>query len=73
MPTARSSTVLATVAPDFSRIGGGGVREVNKFEQISGIGHQMSLAGRSKAEGSLHSKFPCPRGVGVGGIGGLGG
>ena len=43
------------------RLGGGGgglyngVHQVNKFEQVSSVGHRMSLAG-----GRLYSGVPCP-------------
>ena len=37
---------------------GGGGYEVNKFEQVSSDGHQMSLAGK----GFLYSKVPCLEG-----------
>ena len=45
----------------------GGGPEVNKFEQVSSVGHHMSLAEGPGLEGwGLRSGDPCPEGVGQG-------
>ena len=44
---------------------GGGGPQVNEFEQVSSLSHQMSLAGREVpclgrgGSGSLYSEVPC--------------
>ena len=35
--------------------------QVNKFEQVSSLGHYMSQA---QGQGSLYSEIPCPGGTG---------
>ena len=50
VPRACQPYVLWQWPPDVS-IGGGS--QVHKFEQVSGGGHQMSLAGGAGADGSV--------------------
>ena len=39
------------LATRYQKGGGGGGPQVNKFEQVSSVGHQMSVAGVSQADG----------------------
>ena len=64
MRTARLPTVLASVVTRCQTHGGrGGGPQVNKFDQVSSGGHQMSLAGGGRARvGSLMSDLMRGRG-----------
>ena len=52
----------------MSVVVGEGVSQVNKFEQVSSDGHQMSLAGGAWLGGGLHSDVKCIMGNGHMGI-----
>ena len=69
MRTARLPTVCASIATRYQYWLGGGPK-VNEFEQVSSIGHQMSLARGPlqcglMSRGSLYGEVPCPKGLGV--------
>ena len=65
LPTVRASVDIYQMSTPVGEWGGVCGSQVNQFEQVSSLGHQMSLAGiRPLYRGGLYSEVQCILGNG---------